>query len=181
MNRYALSGDIWCIYRAELCKNVTAAMKLGGEMVFTNGEDAFFFDEEASTDAECSEGMGDTAIEALWESGFQDFGADFRRKYSSRIYVSMLPQSNCEMIITAQTDKRAEYIEKTLKTNMFSWPYANFVDWTFDTNTTPKIQKVQLKVKKFVYYKLVFKVTGFGKRATVLGYDQQVRFSSMAK
>lgn len=181
VNRYALSGDIWCVYRAELCKNVTAAMKLGGEMVFTNGEEAFYFDDDASTDAEISDGTGATAIEALWESGFQDFGADFRRKYSSRIYVSMLPQSSCEMSITAQTDKRSEYMEKTLKVRVFSWPGANFVDWTFDTNNTPKIKKVQLKVKKFVYYKLIFKVTGFGKRATVLGYDQQVRFSSMAK
>ena len=85
------------------------------------------------------------------------------------------------MTITAQTDKRSEYTEKTLKARVFSWPGANFVDWTFDTNNTPKIKKVQLKVKKFVYYKLIFKVTGFGKRATVLGYDQQVRFSSMAK
>ena len=72
-------------------------------------------------------------------------------------------------------------MEKSVKAHVFTWPGANFVDWTFDTNSTPKIRRLQLKVKKFVYYKLIFKVTGLGKRATVLGYDQQVRFSSMAK
>jgi hypothetical protein len=72
-------------------------------------------------------------------------------------------------------------MEKTLLSNVFSWTNANFVDWTFDTNDTPKIKRVRLKVKKFVYYKLIFKVTEPGVKATVLGYYQEVRFASMAK
>jgi hypothetical protein len=64
---------------------------------------------------------------------------------------------------------------------VFSWANANFVDWTFDTNNTPKINRIRLKVKKFVYYKLIIRVTEPGVKATVLGYDQEVRFASMAK
>jgi hypothetical protein len=95
--------------------------------------------------------------------------------------VSLLPQSNSKVTVTAATDRRSEYMEKTLVSNVFSWANANFVDWTFDTNDTPKIKRVRLKVKKFVYYKLIFKVTEPGVKATVLGYDQEVRFASMAK
>ena len=109
------------------------------------------------------------------------FGADFRRKYSSQIYVSMLPSSYSEMVVTASTDKREEYMEKSLSSNVFGFGNLNFSHWTFDTRNTPRIQRVRLKVKKFVYYKLIFRVEAAGARATVLGFDQQVRFSSMAK
>lgn len=181
VNRYAIRGSIWCIYKSVLCSNVTAAWKVWNRMVFLSDSEAFFFDEDAATDAVPFGERGAAAIQAIWESGYHSFGADFRRKYSSRIYVSVLPEIGSELLVTARTDKRSEYMEKSVKAHVFTWPGANFVDWTFDTNSTPKIRRLQLKVKKFVYYKLIFKVTGLGKRATVLGYDQQVRFSSMAK
>jgi hypothetical protein len=85
------------------------------------------------------------------------------------------------MSVTASTDRRETYMEKTLRNDVFSFENIGFANWTFNVNTTPKIQRVRLKVKKFVYYKLIFKVEEPGARATVLGFDQQVRFSSMVK
>ena len=150
-------------------------------MIFMNETEAFWLDESADQDAGLTKESDVTPIEAVWESGFMDFGADFRRKYSSQIYISMLPQSSSQMVVTATTDRRSEYMEKNINTNVFSWLNANFVDWTFETNDTPKIKRIRLKVKKFVYYKLIFKVVMPGAKATVLGYDQEVRFASMAK
>jgi hypothetical protein len=95
--------------------------------------------------------------------------------------VSILPQSRSMMSVTASTDRRETYMEKTLRNDVFSFENVGFANWTFKVNTTPKIQRVRLKVKKFVYYKLIFKVEEPGARATVLGFDQQVRFSSMVK
>lgn len=182
VNRYGLASDgIWCIYRGELFRNVRNAIMLGGQMVFLNDREALTLDDNLTQDAAVETGGQVQNISALWESGYMDFGADFRRKYSSQIYVSLLPQSNSKVTVTAATDKRGEYMEKTIVSNVFSWANANFVDWTFDTNDTPKIKRVRLKVKKFVYYKLIFKVTEPGVKATVLGYDQEVRFASMAK
>ena len=182
VNRYGLASDgIWCIYRGELFRNVKNAIMLGGQMVFLNDREALTLDDNLTQDAAVETDGEVQTIGALWESGFMDFGADFRRKYSSQIYVSLLPQSNSKVTVTAATDRRSEYMEKTLASNVFSWANANFVDWTFDTNDTPKIKRVRLKVKKFVYYKLIFKVTEPGVKATVLGYDQEVRFASMAK
>ena len=121
------------------------------------------------------------SIKALWESGYMDFGADFRRKFSSDIYVSVLPQANSELVITAETDRRNEYTEKTVTGNLFDFSNLNFEHFTFDTNNTPRIRKIRLKAKKFVYYKLIFRVEAEGATATVLGYDQKIRFGSMAK
>jgi hypothetical protein len=95
--------------------------------------------------------------------------------------VSVLPQVNSSVTITAETDKRSEYLEKSISMNLFSFENFGFPWLTFDTNETPKIHKIRLKVKKFVYYKLIFKVDQPGAQATILGYDQAVRFASMAK
>lgn len=182
VNRYDLNREgVWCVYHSELCKNVKNAMMHAGEMVFVGEEEAFFFDESMTRDAPMVSGGEPQQIKAVWESGFMHFGADFRRKYSSIIYVSVLPQFNSNIIITAETDKRDDYMEKSIENSVFQWSNANFKDWTFSTNDRPTINRVRLKVKKFVYYKLIFKVEVDGAQATILGFDQQIRFASMAK
>ena len=40
---------------------------------------------------------------------------------------------------------------------------------------------MRLKVKKFIYYKVIIKITEPGAVGTVLGFDQQIRYASMAK
>ena len=182
VNRYGLGKEnIWCIYRSELFKGITKAFLFGAEVFFANGDEVFCFDDDLRKDAAITPDGDALDIKAMWESGYMDFGADFRRKYTSQIYVSMLPQSNSKMTITAETDRRSEYTEKTITNNIFDFANIDFRSFTFDTNNTPKIQRVRLKVKKFVYYKLVFRVDGGGAGATVLGYDQEIRFGSMAK
>lgn len=182
VSRYALDReDIWCVYKGARFRGVKKAVTFGGRLVFAGAEELFYLDEGLSTDAADTRDGEAVPVEAEWESGFMDFGADFLKKYSSQIYVSLLPQSNSEVTVTAQTDRRTEYVEKLVSANVFGWPNMNFPNWTFDVNDTPKIRRVRLKVKKFVYYKLVFRAGANGSKATVLGYDQQVRFGSMAK
>ena len=72
-------------------------------------------------------------IRAVWESGYMDFGADFRRKYSSEIYISMLPQSRSNLAITASTDRRENYRVKEIGSNIFSFDNASFAAWSFSS------------------------------------------------
>lgn len=182
VNRYDLNKEgIWCIYKSSLCKGIRYALMHGGEMIFANEQEAFTFEDSLTKDAAVEIGGKAQKIAAVWESGFMNFGADFRRKYSSIIYVSVQPQFNSEIIITAATDKRIDYMEKVIEDNVFQWSNANFPDWTFNTNDRPKIKRIRLKVKKFVYYKLIFKIEKEGAQGTILGFDQQIRFASMAK
>lgn len=182
VNRYDLGKEgVWCIYRAELFKNVRNAMVSHGVMVFVNDTEAFYLDSGLVYDAALVYGGEDTQIKAIWESGYMAFGADFQRKYSSQLYVSMLPQAHSGMTVTAATDRRDEYMQKNVGNNLFSWDEADFRWWSFDISSAPKIRRVRLKIKKFVYYKLILRVDEPGARATVLGYDQIIRFGSMAK
>ena len=150
-------------------------------MVFCNETEAFRLEDDLTyDDAEISGGVA-LPITAEWESGFQAFGADFRRKYSSEIYVSVQPQAGSRIVVTAETDKRDDYLEKVIANNVFQWSNANFNDWTFNTNDRPTINRVRLKVKKFIYYKLIFRIDEPGTQGTILGFDQKIRFASMAK
>lgn len=182
VNRYDLGKDgVWCIYKGKMFRNVRNAMVSHGVMVFNNDTELFRMDTGMTYDAPEEVGGEASQINAKWESGYMDFGADFRRKYSSELYVSVLPQSRSALRITAATDRREEYMQKEITANVFSWNGADFRWWTFNTNVAPKINRVRLKVKKFVYYKLILSVDTPGAQATVLGYDQTVRFGAMAK
>ena len=73
------------------------------------------------------------------------------------------------------------YVEKVIAAIFAGWDNADFNHWSFDMNQAPKPRRVRLKVKKFTYYKLIFRVDEPGARATVLGFDQEVRMGSMVK
>lgn len=126
-------------------------------------------------------GSGTEPVTALWESGFMAFGADFLKKYASLIYVSVLPQANSCLYITVETDRKSEYTQKTIQKNLFSFSSLRFSSLTFKTLQSPTISRVRMKVKKFIYYKLKFRVTDPGTRATVLGCDLEIRYGAKAK
>lgn len=182
VNRYALTDDgIWTVYRSERFRDIRSACMHGEQMIFCGEKEAFWLDPGAATDAALTAGGEGLQIKAVWESGYQAFGADYQRKFSSQVYVSILPSGHSAMTVTAATDRRDAYMEKMIGTDLFSWKTVTFPTWTFRLRAAPKISRVRLKVKKFVYYKMIFRVEEYGATATVLGYDQQVRFSSMAK
>lgn len=182
VNRYNLNkGNTWCIYKSTLCKNIRFALIHNGEMVFVNDTEVFHFDTAFSRDDPVEGGGVSQDIFAVWESGFMHFGADFRRKYSSEIYISVLPEPSSQVVVTAQTDKRDTYIEKTVDRQVFRFDDLNFANFTFNLDTNPTITRVRLKVKKFVYYKLIFRIDGEGDRGTILGFDQKIRYGAMAK
>lgn len=182
VDRYDLVKDeLWCVYQSPLFRKVKHAFMFNGALHFATDKEVFAMLPVLTLDAPVQEEDSPTGIKAYWESGYMDFDADFRRKFSSEIYVSILPESHSELKITAQSDRRSEYMEKTVTNNVLMFDKLDFRYFTFNTNNTPKIQRVRLKVKKFVYYKLIFRVDSEGATATVLSYDQKVRYGAMAK
>lgn len=173
LHKYLL--DAWTVYKSTYFGNVTYCGKWRGKVLFARDDKLYSFEQGKTTDGD------DTPISAVWESGFQDFGADYMRKYSSYIWVSMQPEYSSAVTITAQTDRRSQYVEKTVGANVFDWGHVDFRHWTFNMTKNPRPRRLKLKVKKFVYYKLIIRVDSPGARATILGYDQQVRYSSLTK
>ena len=123
------------------------------------------------------------AIDAYLESGAMDFNADYRRKYSSMLWVSVKPQTNSYVEITLITDRKSEFADKTVSTGVNS----NFFEtWDFNAlsffgNVQPQVKKIKLKAKKFGYYRLIFKSDKVNTTATVLGTDIRVRMTGYVK
>lgn len=120
-------------------------------------------------------------ISALWASGNMDFKADYQRKHSSTVWVSLKPASNAAVTVTARSDRKSEYAEKDITSNIATFANASFSNWSFVTNRNPKMTRIKLKVKKFVYYKLIIKSESASSDSTVLGVDIRVRYTGYVK
>ena len=176
VNRYNI--DSWVMYQSHLFRNVRYAQMYGAWPVFLAEQDGntvlCYMDPSYRYDDH-------EPINAEWHTGYMDFKADYLRKYSSNIWVSVLPEALSKCDITASTDRRESYNVKSIGTSLFNYSAISYNHWTYAGKHTPTIKKVRLKVKKFVYYKLIFSINEPGCTATILGYDQQVRFGSEVK
>lgn len=179
VNRYDL--DAWTIYRSHLTTNVTQAFVHGGRLMFVKDREIFVLDSSSTFDDPLDDKDERVPIPCAWESGYMAFGADYIRKYSSTLWISMLPEPSSKMDITVKTDRRDEYMVKSAGRPLLDFSAVDFSNFSFLISRAPKIQRIKLKVKKFVYYKLIFKVNAPGARATILGYDQEVRYASHVK
>ena len=124
-------------------------------------------------------------ISARWESGAMDLGADYMRKYSSALWVSVKPESNSLVDISIITDRRDDFAARTIARGASGFSILDFRSFSFSNTVQPQIKKLRIKAKKFVYYRLVF-MNGFeddqiNTTATVLGADIRVRQTGYAK
>lgn len=179
VNRYAL--DVWSVYRSALTTNVTQGFVYDDMVMFVSEGEVFAFDPDAALDDDRDPAGEKVTIPATWESGYMAFGAEYLRKYSSTIWVTMQPEGSSKMEVTVSTDRKEHYMVKSAGTPLLDFGSIDFSNFSFLCSKVPRVQRIKLKVKKFIYYKLIFGVTDPGARATVLGFSQQVRFASTVK
>ena len=120
-------------------------------------------------------------VDAYWESGAMDFGADWRRKDSADIWISMEPESQSRVTVTAQSDRRSDHAHKVAAHNLATLNHVDFGHWSFRTNRKPQVQRIRLKVRKFTFYKLIFSSMSAAAAATILGVDIGVRHTGDVK
>lgn len=173
VNRYGL--DVWSIYRSEMCKDVTSAFLFDKKVTFLRNGRLFYFDPECVNDETEDASANPLQINAYWESGFQDFGAAYMKKDSSQLWVAMLPDVDANLHIELSTDVRDDYEELSII------PEEAELSGDISQNRTPFVTRLRIKLRRFVYCKLIFRVTDQFAAPTILGYDQQIRFSSSVK
>lgn len=121
------------------------------------------------------------AIDGYWESGSLDFDIDWRRKYSSYIWVSLKPESGGRIWVSAMSNRKSDYTDKLVVANLATFEHVDFSHFSFNVNRQPQLKRVRMKVKKFAYYKLQFMADTASSTATVLGVDIQVRYAGTVK
>lgn len=171
------------------------AMQHGGVQGLFALDDAHTYDYTPVISAEAAiTGYTREPISCRWESGHMDFGRSNTRKYSSYIWVTLKPGRRVRAWLTARSDRRPSYAEKPVEnavTGLFD--ETDFADFTFETYEVPRARRLKIKVKKFVFYKLLIRCDGGAETTvpeipestdgavTVLSVDQRVRFTSDAK
>lgn len=166
------ASDAWYLYTDV---DAVCFASVGDRLYFgtSNGELKYF---DPNVRADCG-----APIDCYWESGSMDFGEDYRRKYSSMIWVGLKPTEDSEITVTVQTDKKSVYTEKVVQRKMATFAHADFSDWSFETNYKPWMQRLKIKAKKFTYYKLVFKSLSDTAYATVVGVEMRVRYNGYVR
>lgn len=120
-------------------------------------------------------------IDGYWESGSLDFDVDWRRKYSSYIWVSLKPESGGRIWVSAMSNRKSDYTDKLIVANLSTFEHADFSHFSFNVNRQPQLKRARMKVKKFAYYKLQLFSDTASSTATVLGVDIQVRYAGTVK
>ena len=150
--------DAWYYYSGF---DARMAVAIDGDLyIGTHHGQVMLLDEKKTSD-------NGSPIECYWESGSMDFGAPNMRKYSSTLWVAVNADSKNAISVTVKTDRSEDNTEIDLEPEI-----------EFDM---PKISKLKVKVKKFVFYKLIFKSNDAQHRATVIDTEIKVRVTSQAK
>ena len=127
--------------------------------------------------------MGDNGanIDCYWRSGSMAFNVEWKRKFSTNIFVSIKPENAAKITVTAASDKSSEYAEATVTAETAGFSPVNFAKFSFITNQKPQIRRVKLKVKGFAFYQLILKSSSNEERSTILSVDFNVSVSGNVK
>lgn len=120
-------------------------------------------------------------IDAYAETGSMDFGRDWQLKYSPMLFVAIEPENNARVDVTVMSNRRSDYPVKTVSMSFCTFSNVDFNHWSFRTNRKPQVKRLKLKVKKAVFYKLIFKSKSASAAATILEADIQARFAGNVK
>lgn len=124
---------------------------------------------------------GRDPIDAYWRSGSLSFDRDWKRKQTLRMWVGVLPENNSMFTITEETDRRADYPEKQIIFGQAGFGSIDFNDFNFGALRVVQIKRVKVKIKKYVFYRLIFESLSKENTATIVSTDIQVRYTTNAK
>ena len=99
-------------------------------------------------------------IDAEWYSGFYDFEAEYKRKTMRILWITLKPQIKTYMAINYITDRNSGVNDRefsSFNNEVFSYPFWNYADFTYNCNTYIKPVRIKLKAKKFAFLQLVIK------------------------
>lgn len=150
----------------------------------TRGEDGLYFGLSDGRVVRFSEEyLNDdgTEIDAFYASGHMAFDRDYCKKYSAMTWVSVKPTANAVLEAAVRCDRETEERAKTVFMGLSTLQSADFSLWSFLTGRSPKIQRLKLKMKRFVYYQLILRSCCRASDATVLAVDIQVQYGGRAK
>jgi hypothetical protein len=123
------------------------------------------------------------AIEAEWQMGFYDWGAEWLRKFTNNTWISLKTDSKVSLDVSWITDRDtvSTSIPAPIGYNLLDFEALDFEEFSFETTRNPKPFRIKTKAKKFTYFKLILKNFDLNKTVTVLSINTLGRIGGESK
>ena len=161
------STDTWYIYRDF---DFAYLFEFGGELYgfMTNGELTHISRQYQN---DCG-----NVITARWRTGSLAFNRDWNRKYSSRVFLTLKPESRAALTASLQSNRSGIGEKRVVSSGLVSFSDGSFEHWSFGTNRRPQTKRLKLRAKKFAYLQLILDSATDWSTSTVLAADVQLRY-----
>jgi hypothetical protein len=120
-------------------------------------------------------------IVAAWDMGYNNFGADYIRKFIQQGFIGILPLASTHIDVYISTDRNASFkFIKRLSYGLSGFDTWDFSNFSFQTNFSPQPKKIKFGAKKFAYGKIRLVCDGTDS-ATVLSITLPTRTGGLVK
>jgi hypothetical protein len=158
--------DVW--YKFVFNDKIESMVIIDNALYFgtDNGEVMYFVDGERT--------FNEVAIEAEWEMGYFDWGAEFKRKFISRIWVTVeaAVKTNLDVSWLSDRSERETASIEPIVLTLFDYDNINYGAWSYKTTLSPTPYRIKTKSRKFSFLKYIL-------RNDRLGYTSSVMSISM--
>jgi hypothetical protein len=122
-----------------------------------------------------------TAINAVWEMGFFDFGADYLTKYLNNIWVAINPSTKTSVDVQINTNNEGTSEKQTVYYSLSTFLHCNFEHFSFSTSYNPQPKFLELQAYGFVYMKLILTNNSETDLVTVLSINLPARYGGKVR
>jgi hypothetical protein len=152
----------------------TCFLIINGKLYFGTSNSIEVFDEAELTD-------NGTAISAVWEMGFFDFGREWGKKFMRNVWVSLKPEVLSSVDVSYTTDNDGTGEEQTLFYRLSNFQHMDFSHFSFATSYNPQPFYMEVQAQQFVYFKLILKNSSITDSLTILSINMPIRYGGKVR
>lgn len=168
---YNYRNDTWYKY-----DNIPATcfLTIDGKLYFGTNGSIEKFDSTMRND-------NGVAINAVWEMGFFDFGAEHLNKYMNNIWVSIKPEIKTSLDLQTVTNNEGTTAKQTIYYNLATFAHCDFNHFSFNTSLNPQPFYVEVQAMGFCYFKIILSNSSLTNTATVLSINMPSRYGGKVR
>ena len=168
---YNYGADVFYLYKG---LSVTCAAAQDGELYFGTSDGRLLHISEQYRNDDGAD------LDAYWESGSMAFDRQWQKKCSGRLLIALKPVSGARVTVKLESDRSSDGTEQTVSAALMTFRNLSFAHFAFGTNRKPQVERARVKLRKFVFGKLVLKSLSASATATVLGADMEIIYGGKA-
>lgn len=147
---------------------------VNGEMYFGTNGSIQKFESDLLNDNE-------VAINAVWEMGFYDFGAEWQLKFLNGVWISLNPDINVNLDVQYITNNDGVSDIQPIFYRLNNFVHLNFVHMGFATSYNPQPFYIEVQAQQFVYIKFILKNSNLTDKVTILSINMPARYGGKVR